>query len=459
MPSSPTDISQAAHSRNRSLVRGIGGSVVARGLAVLAPLLLIPVTLDYLGTTIFGLWMTLNAAAAVVAFADLGLGNGLMTRLPPAIAANDFTQARRYVSSAYALLVGLAILVTAGLWISLPLGPWDGVFDPEGTTDAGAINLVAVITLTIFALNVPCALVARLYYARQRAASGTMWQSAASLAPLGPVLLAVHLGVEPLIVVVIATVAGPVVNVLSSVWFFTRVSPELRPCRSMVSWPDVSSMLRLGSQFFALTVALVFATSSDNFVVAQTLGLTAVAIFVVPARVFQQLGSLVSLVNVPLWSAHADALSRGDRGWIRRVTLRMVLLSSMTILAFAVPLALFGPQLLDLWTGQHLDIPLSLTIGLGLWWCIMAALSPVFMVQNGAGVVRPQLVGWAAYAALSIPAKVLSVWAVGLPAVPWVGTGLLLVTVVPAALVGYRRVMRAPDSGEPARIGREPVSE
>ena len=35
----------------------------------------------------------------------------------------------------------------------------------------------------------------------------------------------------------------------------------------------------------------------------------------------------------------------------------------------------------------------------------MASLSPLFMVQNAAGVIRPQLVGWRRYAILSIPEK------------------------------------------------------
>jgi hypothetical protein len=81
-------------------------------------------------------------------------------------------------------------------------------------------------------------------------------------------------------------------------------------------------------------------------------------------------------------------------------------------------------------------------MGLAAWWIIMAALSPVFMVQNGAGVVRPQLVGWGVYAVISIPVKALLATAWGIAAVPWVGAALLTVTVLPAALIGYHRVMR-----------------
>ena len=46
------DLAQPATTRRtKSLLRGIAGSVVSRGLGVLAPLLLIPVMLRYLGPT------------------------------------------------------------------------------------------------------------------------------------------------------------------------------------------------------------------------------------------------------------------------------------------------------------------------------------------------------------------------------------------------------------------------
>jgi O-antigen/teichoic acid export membrane protein len=378
----------------------------------------------------------------LTAFADLGLGNGLMTRLPPALANGDLALARRHVSSAYAVLVAVALAASALLWASLPFAQWETVFDPRGVTDSSDVNLLAVASLTAFALNVPCALVTRLYYAKQRAASAATWQTAASLAPLVPVLVAVRLDAGPLIVVVLATAMGPAVNAVNTLWFFARVSPELRPTRASVSVADMRQMLRLGAQFFGLTVALVVATSSDNLILAQTLGLTAVTLFSVPARVFLQLGQVVSLINMPLWSANAEALSRGDRVWIKRVMLRMVALSVVATVLLVAPFALFGRALIEMWTGQSLEVPLALTMGLAAWWIIMAALSPVFMVQNGAGVVRPQLVGWGVYAVLSIPAKALLATTWGVAAIPWVGAALLTVTVLPAALIGYHRVMR-----------------
>ena len=301
----------SATRRSKSLRRGIIGSIIGRGFAVLAPLLLIPVMLNYLGPTYAGLWMTLIAVAALATFADLGLGNGLMTRLPPALAADDLSLARRLVSSAYAVLGSVALGIIALLWLTMPLGLWARVFDPKGDANSDAVNLLAVVCLTAFTVNVPCSLVVRMFYATQRAASASISQALASVAPVLPVLVAVSLDAGPSAVVVSSVAAGPIVNIVSTFWFFFWIAPALKPSRKCTSGESVSEMLRLGGQFFALTVILVVSNSLDNAVIARVLGLAVVTAFAVPARVFLQLGSLVSLINVPLWAANADALSRG----------------------------------------------------------------------------------------------------------------------------------------------------
>ena len=72
---------------------------------------------------------------------------------------------------------------------------------------------------------------------------------------------------------------------------------------------------------------------------------------------------------------------------------------------------------------------------------VLAVASPWFMVQNAAGVVRPQLVAWAAYLVLAVPLKWWGAGALGMAAVPWLGAAVALVTVFPAALLGYRQVL------------------
>ena len=70
---------------------------------------------------------------------------------------------------------------------------------------------------------------------------------------------------------------------------------------------------------------MALAMNADYLVIAHVLGPESVTTFSVPARLFAQLGLLVSLVNLPLWPANGEALARGDVAWVRRITARMTL--------------------------------------------------------------------------------------------------------------------------------------
>ncbi len=80
--------------RSRRLIKGIGSSVVARAATSLLPLLLIPLTIRYLGTEQYGIWMAITSVTSMLLWADLGLGNGLLTKLAPLVAKGSWADGR-----------------------------------------------------------------------------------------------------------------------------------------------------------------------------------------------------------------------------------------------------------------------------------------------------------------------------------------------------------------------------
>jgi hypothetical protein len=106
------------------LVLGIGTGLGSRVLTLAAPLLTIPVTLHYLGPDLFGFWMVVSAVTSMAMFADLGLGNGLLTRLVGPIAHGDFATVKSLISSAYLTLGGIALILLGAIWVIVPTLDW-----------------------------------------------------------------------------------------------------------------------------------------------------------------------------------------------------------------------------------------------------------------------------------------------------------------------------------------------
>ncbi|WP_433131796.1 hypothetical protein ACQPWW_11280 [Micromonospora sp. CA-240977] len=114
---------------------------------------------------------------------------------------------------------------------------------------------------------------------------------------------------------------------LTALWFFGWQKPRIRPTPRAVQARAAVELTRLSGLFFVLTVIIAFATNADTLIIAHALGLSAVAGYVVPAKLLSQLGQLVVLVNVPLWPANGEALAHGQVDWVRRTTRRMTVLS------------------------------------------------------------------------------------------------------------------------------------
>ncbi|WP_239311549.1 oligosaccharide flippase family protein [Plantactinospora mayteni] len=408
--------------------------------------MLIPITLSYLGADLFGLWMVVTALTGMVAFADLGLGNGLMTKLAACCSIGDPERARCYISNAYVLLTAIAVGLCGLLWPLSALVPWPSVFNVTGSATPSDARHITLVCLTAFILNVPLSLVIRVQYAYQQVTQSNLWQAAGSALSVPLVLGATTAELSP-IAVVAGTVAGPVVvNVVNSIWIYAVRMPELAPRIRYVEPGAARELFRLSGLFLALTIVMSLATNADMLIVAHALDLHSVTAYAVPARVCAVLGLLVSLLNVPMWPASGDALTQGHLDWIRRTTRRLTILSALSVFLASVLLVCGGPILVSFGIrGVSVGADRWLFVGLAAWWMLLAAISPRFMVQNAAGVVWPQLLGWTLYLVLSVVTKWYGLGHLGVTAVPYIGVAIYGLTVLPAALYGYRKAV-APDS-------------
>ena len=63
---------------------GIVFNVAIKGLSILLGLITVNIYLSYLGSSNYGLWITISSIASWAAMGDLGIGNGLRNELAKA---------------------------------------------------------------------------------------------------------------------------------------------------------------------------------------------------------------------------------------------------------------------------------------------------------------------------------------------------------------------------------------
>lgn len=443
LPESSSRPHESTPSRSRRVLGGVASSVVTRGIAAISPLLLVPLTLRYLGPELYGLWVSLLALTSMALWADLGLGSGLLTQLTPALTLGDRREARRLVSTGYAGLLTISSLALLALFLLAGNLPWSALLGITSATNVSRAPGMAIITIGAFLVNIPLSLIQRVQYANQQVTQSNIWQAAGSLLSVAGGWAAVSAGLN-VYWVIGAVAAGPLLgNLVNSLWFFGR-HPELSPRLGSATLASARSMFGLGSQFFVISVMSSIALNADNLVIAHALGLKAVAEYSVPYRALTALGLLVTIVNLPLWPANGEALAQGDTAWVRRITRRMTSLSAVGVLGPGLVVVLASGPIFRLWLGSaQAPPPRSLVALIVVWWVCTAAAAPRFMVQNAVGRLRAQVLGWVLFLAVSLPLEFLGARRIGVDGVVLASVVAYVLIMWPSAIIGYRTAIKA----------------
>jgi O-antigen/teichoic acid export membrane protein len=402
----------------------------------------IPTALGQLGATGYGAWATAVSLTSLAAFADLGIGSGLMTRLGAAVDRDRLDGAARdYVSSAYAIVGGLSLTLLAVTLLSAPFVEWGRLLgaDPR---DRDLVQGVVLVTISAFLVNMVASLVVRVQYGVGQQGRSNLWQAAGSLTMLAGVLAAAQASSSTAMFVVVAAFTPVAVAVVNSVTFFA-VSPlgrRLAPVPSRVSRAQGLALLRLGSRFLLISVLMTLSIALDPFIVARTADLSDVPDYAIPYRIFTLVGTVAIMATLPLWPLNANAVAAGDVAWIRRTTARVTMACTLAVALGTVVVLLAGPELIGLWLDDRVVVDPVLWTGLGAWWIAQTLTGAAFMVQNGADVLKPQLIGYSLLL-VALPAKWLVSASIDYALIPWVGVILYGLFMWPACVVGYRRAL------------------
>jgi O-antigen/teichoic acid export membrane protein len=408
----------------------------ARGIGMLVSLITIPLAIGYLGPEQYGVWATISAFSAMLLFADLGLGNGLMNAVAGAYGRGDRAAAQRAISSAFVMLIGIAAVVTLAFALAFPIVPWSQLANVTSGDAAAEVAPAVLAFFACFAIGLPLGLVQRIQYGYQEGFKASAWTALGSVLSLVGLVVAIQTGAT-LPWLVLALAGGPVVALaLNAFVVFGLRHTDLRPTLRSATKRAARELVRVGLLFFVLQLAVAVAFQSDVIVAAQILGPEAAAEYSVVARLFLLMPSLLWMAFLPLWPAYGEAIARGDVPWLRRTVVRSTLAGIAISGVSSALLLLFGNQVLRLWLGPVFDPPFALLAGMAIWAVMSTAGTSMAMLLNGATVIGFQVVVASVMAVTSIIASIVLGRTFGLAGVIW-GTVLAYLVCNAVPIVWY----------------------
>src|SRR5690554_484991 len=93
--------------------KNILGSILIKGGSIAISLVMVPLTIDYVNPSRYGIWLTLSSIVGWFSFFNIGLTHGLRNKFAESKAKGDDSMAQMYVSTTYAILA----IIFSSVWL------------------------------------------------------------------------------------------------------------------------------------------------------------------------------------------------------------------------------------------------------------------------------------------------------------------------------------------------------
>lgn len=404
--------------RYRRIILTGGSTAIVKIFSVGINLITVPLTVNYLGAERYGLWMTISSLLVFLGFADLGLGNGLLNAISKAHGKGSIKDAQIAVSSTFFMLLAISLILLLGFTISFPFVAWDSIFNvktPIAIAESGPTMIVLIITLLI---NMPLGIVQRIQDGYQEGFKNQLWLIVGSLISFGGLLITIALKAG-LPWLVIAFSSGQIIaTIANGINMFARKRQYLIPKIKYFDFEISKKLINAGLIFFILGLFTLVGNSSDNIVIAHTLGASSVAGYEIVKKIFM-VTMLTQFVIQPLWPAFGEAMHSGDYAWAQK-TLKKALLYSIGLGAIvALPLLMFGKQLITIWVGEEFAPTWSLLFGFYIFVFLANYGGVIGTFLNSGELIAKQTMMIGLAAITSIVLKIYLSIAIGTSGVIW----------------------------------------
>jgi O-antigen/teichoic acid export membrane protein len=376
--------------RSVKIKKNILASFIIKGLSISISLILVPLTINYINPSRYGIWLTLGSIVSWFSFFDIGFGNGLRNKFTEALANGEEELARIYVSTTYAILcIIIGIVLILFLFIN-PYINWPKLLNTS-LGMASELRILAEIIFIFFCLKFIFQLVTTVLTANQEPAKASLFEFFGSLISLIIIFILTKTTSGNLIYLGTALSISPVlVLTVSSMWFYSHKYKKFAPSFKYVKFNYARNLMSLGIKFFIIQIAALVLFNTNNIIVTQLFGPKQVTTFNVSYKLFSAIIMIFSIIATPLWSAFTDAFTKNDIDWIKATLLKMKIIWILLIF-FTIFILFTSTWIYTFWLGRSVVIPFTLSIAMSSYVIVYIWQTIHVFFLNGIGKIRLQL--------------------------------------------------------------------
>ncbi len=384
-------MNQSTKIRSLNLMKNIFYSFIIKfGIAVFG-LLLLPLNLQYLNQSDYGVWLTVASISNWLYVFDIGLGNGLRNRFTYSVTQNNDFLAKKYVSTTYAIILILVCFLFLVFTVSSKFINWNVVFNLD--TDPAVLNFLVVITFLSLLLRMFFSVLTTVLIAFHKVSIANLIEFIASFLILITTYFVLKFSHPSILKVGIIHSFMPIVVLLiASIVLYKSTLSKYLPSIGAVDFGLSKFLFNKGIQFFIIQLSALLMLVVNQVLVARLYGPAEVTVYAIVSKYFSIPLIGFGIVVIPFWSSFGESYIKGDFDWIRKMIKR--LLKVWMVASFGIICMIFlFPVFLKLWINQPIQYSNELVLYFGLYVVLNTWTAIFNQLNNALDKLHIQLLG------------------------------------------------------------------
>lgn len=379
-------------------------SGICKPAAMLLSYIYVPIVLEYLGVEKYGVWSVILTIISWIGYFDIGIGNGLRNRLTEAIHKNSNVNAKKMVSSSYAIsTIAMASLSLVFVFVA-QFVDWNIILGVNGFNEN--LKLIVIESVILVAFNFVFNLCINVFYALQAASLVSFMQLLAMGINLIGVLLIRNVFQANL--TVLAFLYGfsfVIVNLVGGFILYSK-HKEFAPSIKEIDFAVGKDIIGLGFKFFVIQICAMILFATDSVIISVLYGATDVTPYSTVNKLYLAVSSIYIAFLSPIWSSVTKDKTLKNISNIKKTTWKMLFLL-IPFVIISVLLFFTFRSVSFWWLKKELEYS-DLLLFFGLLYCILNMWCSAFAsVLNGMEVMKASVIIAMIQAVVNIPLSLL----------------------------------------------------
>ena len=379
----------SGNQRSVTVKKNIVGSLCIKGFSIIISLMLVPMTLGYVSSELYGIWLTLSSIMMWLNFFDIGFTLGLKNKLAEAIALGAWNRGKALVSTTYFIMILIFIPLCILLEFIIPYVNWSSFLNVNAIYNDEIIKTLYVL-VACFCLQMIVNVLTAVIAAYQKVALSSAFPVMGNFMSLIAIWMLTKLCPSSLMALAFAISAMPILVLLlaSAILFhkrFKAVSPNIKS----IDKTYIKDLFNLGAKFFLIQIQVVILYQCTNILISNVSGPNEVTAYNIADKYLGIAMMIYTIILSPLWPAFTDAYTKKDFIWMKNIYRKMVKLYFASAVALIL-MVVISPIIYHLWIGEKANIPLLMTCSVAIYMLIHSWDTLQVQLINGIGTIKLQ---------------------------------------------------------------------